>query len=497
MDTCAYAAGAADRRGGEGDRACGNQAYKDRRCIFHLDGYLDESAAGEVRDLFWSMHDAAPGDPMDCTGYVLPPLAREGEAASVRRALRLNRSRFVLGGAGLSGITFEEPASFRDAEFAVGAAFRGCSFKKGAAFRGCSFKKGADFSHATFRGTIDFESSRFGGTADFLRADFAGASFDWATLSKSRFNKAVFRDDASFYGATFGSTAGFHSTRFLGESRFEESEFKRGGDFSGADFERPAYFRGVKMRRPKMIRFDGNVSNVSFLNTDLKEVGFGSMTTWLPQVARGGDRGQAPPIHLRGDRRPENVRGARAIWDKKWRIYDERILESNSPDPALNLENVRGVYRDLRDNFDQQLRYDVAGGFFVREMEIGRKYGIDKRGRVAQKPPCRRVLTWHAAYYMLAEYGQSLARPLLSLALTLATGSLLLWCGTGVPYGPEIPCEDGPGDSVLRSLMAMVPFPFSGHPATPVDMGLKVTALPAVATLLIGLRRRFEKTRRH
>ena len=133
----------------------------------------------------------------------------------------------------------------------------------------------------------------------------------------------------------------------------------------------------------------------------------------------------------------------------------------------------------------------------MREMEIGRKYGIDKRGRVAQKHLCRRVLTWHAAYYMLAEYGQSLARPLLFLAPTLAAGSLLLWCGTGVPHGLEIPCEDDPVDSVRRSLVAMVPLPLSGHSATHVDMGLKVAALPAVATFLVALRRRFEKTRRH
>ena len=497
MVTCAYVTGASDRLGGEGDHACGNQAHRDGRCKFHLEGYLNKSTADEVRDLFWSKHDASPGGPMDCTGYVLPPLAREGRAASVRRALRLDRARFSLGGAGLSEITFEEPASLRDAEFAGGASFRGCSFRKGASFRGCSFRKGADFSYTSFRGAADFESSKFGGVADFLHADFAQVSFDWVTLGKSRFNKATFHGDASFYGATFGSAAGFHSARFLGESRFEESEFERGVDFTSAHFERPAYFRGVKMKRPKLVRFDGNVSNVSFLNTDLKEVGFGSTTTWSPQAAHDSDQGQAPPVSRRGDRRLEKARGAHAIWNKKWRIHDERILESENSDPALNLENVCGVYRDLRDNFDQQLRYDVAGGFFVREMEMGRKYKIDEHGHVVQKPPCRRILTWHAAYNVLAEYGQSRGRPPLFLALTLAAGSLLLWCGTGVLHGLEIPCEDGPGDAVLRSLVAMVPLPLSGHPASPVDMGLKVAALPAVATFLVALRRRFEKTRRH
>lgn len=466
MGTCTYTSEMTDHRGVRGSRACGNPAHGDEMCEFHLDGYLSESTAGEVRDLFWSMHNAdAAGTPMDCTGYVLPPLAREGAAASVRRALCLDRAKFGHGGAGLSETTFEETVSFRDAEFAGAASFRGCTFRKG-----------ADFSGTAFSAAADFKSSRFDETAEFLRADFAAATaFDWAVLDKSRFNKAVFRGDASFQGATFGSAARFNNTEFRGESRFEESEFKKDADFSGVHFEQPAYFRGVKMKRPGLVKFDGNVSNVSFLNTDLKEVCFGNMTTWSPQA------------------QPDS----RAIWDRKWRIYDEKSLEAKSPDPALNLENVQSVYRDLRDSFDRQLRYDVSGGFFVREMEVGRKYKVDEGGHVVLKPIWRRALTWNAAYNVLAEYGQSLKRPPLFLALTLAAGSSLLWCPTGISYGLEIPCEDNPVDSVLRGLVAMVPFPLSGHLASHVDIGLKAAALPSVATFLIALRRRFEKTRRH
>ena len=487
MGTCTYTSEMPDHPAGEGGRACGNRAHRDGMCKFHLDGYLSESTAGEVRDLFWSLHDAgAAGTTMDCTGYMLPPLAREGVAASVGRALRLDRARFGPGGAGLSGITFEQPASLRSVEFAgtadfrgctfkKGADFRGCTFKKGADFRGCTFKKGADFSEAKFRGNADFRSSRFGGTADFLLANFAGANFDWTVLGKSLFNNVVFRGDASFRSATFDSAAGFIGTEFHGASRFEESKFKKNADFNGAHFARPAYFRGVQIRLPELVRFNGNVSNVSFLNTDLKEVCFGSKITWSPQA------------------QPDT----RSIWDRKWRIYDERCLDDESSDPALNLENVQSVYRDLRDNFDRQLRYDVSGGFFVREMELDRKYKVAKGGDVVLKPICRRALTWSAAYNTLAEYGQSLKRPPLFLTPTLVAGSLLLWCGTGVLHGLETPCEEDLGDSVLRTLTAMVPLPLSGHLASPVDIGLKAAALPSVATFLIALRRRFEKTRRH
>jgi hypothetical protein len=32
------------------------------------------------------------------------------------------------------------------------------------------------------------------------------------------------------------------------------------------------------------------------------------------------------------------------------------------------------VYRNLRENYEFRLRYDEAGKFFIREMELKRKY---------------------------------------------------------------------------------------------------------------------------
>ena len=55
MGTCTYTSEMTDHRGVRGSRACGNPAHGDEMCEFHLDGYLSESTAGEVRDLFWSI----------------------------------------------------------------------------------------------------------------------------------------------------------------------------------------------------------------------------------------------------------------------------------------------------------------------------------------------------------------------------------------------------------------------------------------------------------
>ena len=488
MNTCTYTARVPNRRGGEDDYACGNAAHDDGKCKFHLDGYLKSDTADEVRDLFWELlNDATGGRRLDCIGYALPSLVDGETDVTVGNALRLDLAKFTLDGAGLSRITFKRHASFLNAEF-----------NGSPGFRECTFKQGANFSHAVFHdGTADFKSTVFLEAADFFNTEFADACFDWAVFAESQFNKATFLKDALFRGATFGATAKFHSAEFLGVTRFNESNFRKGADFSGALFEGPAHFRGLQMRRPDLIKFDGNVSNVSFLNTNLKEIDFGSMTTWSPEQSRGSGKAKAGLARLSGDSPPKSPRRPPAIWNQKWRIYDERILGGEGADRVANRESVLSVYRDLRDNFDRQLRYDVSGGFFVREMEIGRKYKSGKSAHVALKPIYRRALTWHAVYNTLAEYGQSLGRPLLFLAPVFAAGSLLLWCPSEALHGLEVPCEDGLEASVLRSLVAMTPIPLSGHPTSPVDVGLKVAALPAVATFLIALRRRFEKTRRH
>ena len=40
----------------------------------------------------------------------------------------------------------------------------------------------------------------------------------------------------------------------------------------------------------------------------------------------------------------------------------------------VSLELVLSVYRNLRENYEFRLRYDDAGEFFTKEMELKRKY---------------------------------------------------------------------------------------------------------------------------
>jgi hypothetical protein len=54
--------------------------------------------------------------------------------------------------------------------------------------------------------------------------------------------------------------------------------------------------------------------------------------------------------------------------------YIENLLYSNNEVKDLNLGSILVVYRNLREYYEYRMRYDEAGEFFIREMEVKRKY---------------------------------------------------------------------------------------------------------------------------
>jgi hypothetical protein len=55
-------------------------------------------------------------------------------------------------------------------------------------------------------------------------------------------------------------------------------------------------------------------------------------------------------------------------------LYIENLLYSNNEVKDLNLGSILVVYRNLREYYEYRMRYDEAGEFFIREMEVKRKY---------------------------------------------------------------------------------------------------------------------------
>lgn len=92
-----------------------------------------------------------------------------------------------------------------------------------------------------------------------------------------------------------------------------------------------------------------DISNVSFMNSDITRIKFSDKARW---------------------REDERKKGK-----DRFTVIEEKWLEESRPD--ISLGSVMAVYRSLRENYEFRLRYDEAGKFFIKEMEL-KKESIER-----------------------------------------------------------------------------------------------------------------------
>jgi uncharacterized protein YjbI with pentapeptide repeats len=258
------------------------------------------------------------------------------------------------------------------------------------------------FSDSQFVGKAHFTEANFKGTADFSGANFQGGAF---------FYEANFEGGANFYSVNFQGRVNFHSTTFYAVTKFNQAEFQRadyyrtifkkmvdltGATFYGevdfiesefADSDETIFRYVVFYSGDKTFFHVADLSKASFLNTDLTEVRFNDKAS-LGEKAKD-----------------------------RFKIRDERILE----------EKFKGS--------------DGAGQFFIREMELKRKYRevISKEEEnsleIKQNNWFRRNLfSLTGWYYHLSRYGESIWRPTLA-GLVIVFLSTLFWLIQSDPSG--------------------------------------------------------------
>jgi hypothetical protein len=180
------------------------------------------------------------------------------------------------------------------------------------------------------------------------------------------------------------------------------------GHFDGETKFNYVLFEG----KEKVIFEIENISNISFMNTDLTGIRFSDKARW-------------------GEMKVEYDKfwGGKKVKEDRFKIVDERLLEKkiNEQDSHttkdFNLGSIKAVYRSLRENYEYRMRYDEAGQFFIREMELKRKYREvvsskeeDSSFEIKQNIWFRRNLfSLTGLYYNLFVYGEDLKRPALIL----------------------------------------------------------------------------------
>ena len=256
------------------------------------------------------------------------------------------------------------------------------------------------FSKCKFQGVTNFDQAKFS-EADFSSAEFSEADFSSAEFSEADFSSAEFSKKADFGFAEFSGQANFSSAKFS-EADFSSAKFSGQADFSITFKDN---FNYVLFEDGKKILFGiEDLSQFSFMNTDITRVRFSD----------------------------------RARWGKKdkFKVVEEEMLENSlivkhPPPHHVSLGSVMAVYRNLRENYEYRLRYDEAGKFFIKEMELKRKYreilspdGSDTIVKQNMWP--RRNLSLTGLYYHLSRYGENLLRPTL-VGIAIIVSSTLFW----------------------------------------------------------------------
>lgn len=458
---------------------CPDEALDTGFCKLHDSSYF-EGNAKDVAKIFLEKVEKAVTDKttLFAIGYNLPSLNISSKRflspvyfndTKFYGSIQFESNKFV-SDANFENVEFINDVSFVGSEFNELAIFTECKFKKEALFLSVEFKK-----YTTFR-QVEFEDVSFS-LSEFHEVDFLLTKFQ----KKSEFKYVKFYANVLFQNSEFDFVD------------FTESSFRKEGIFIENQFNNQVNFRRIKFSNPELILFDTNMSKISFLGTDISKITFGDDTNWEREFDE-----------------PTNLRDKLSIgFDKlkertnKFKTQDERIIE-NGLEKNIHLETVMNVYRNLRENFDKKLKYDFAGEFFVREMELKRKYkkNSHKSNEFAttHKHILLRIFSVLAFYYIIGKYGESYYRPLKLIIPGLIFSAL--YFGSLGFSDMSLILQNGLGssvmnDTIIRSISAFFPFyVFSSHNALS-DLLLRIALLPMLGALFIALKRKLERRYYH
>jgi len=205
---------------------------------------------------------------------------------------------------------------------------------------------------------------------------------------------------------------------------------------------------------------DRNLSKVSFAGSDITRIRFGNKTEW-------GGKDKFTIIEDEGMR--DKIKGKKRTWNEN-----------------VSLELVSSVYRNLRENYEFRLRYDDAGKFFIREMELKRKYREDSSSLRENCWLRRNLFSLTGLYHLLSNYGESLWRPTIIGGVILSLSTLFFGMQSNGQWQ----------EAFERSLADVIPLlPLGGDiRVETIDYIIKLLSTTLTFGLLaIALRRRFER----
>ncbi len=427
-------------------------------------------------------------------------------------------------------------ANFNEAKFFI-ADFRGAKFTDMALFARAEFSF-ANFAASKFSRFVSFIEAEFFVAAffegcKFPEANFAGTKFSNVNFIGSEFSKAIFTraelSKADFSGVKF-SKAYFNGTKFLGRTVFNLYTFSKSADFKKAIFSPDMLekcldpgnlisFRRVTFSEPENVVFDGcDMRRVSFIHTNIERVKFRNVE-WgdfriyddrlfalkLSEKERKkfieeGAKKLRKVLNDEPDSKikklvlkiVEKIRSSEGKVELNSELIGkpreeklEEIREYVEKDEDLTEDNILSVYRDLRENYDYHLKYEVSGRFFVNEMELKKR----SAGRVEKI-----VLEF---YKWLCHYGESYECALFWMGLTIliffalrVVSNLDLFFTEQDPFLIFI--------ALIEYFLISIATFFQLNPdSSLLTVAERLISIPILGSLYISLRRKLERRVRH
>lgn len=492
---------------------CKNEALKSNYCKFHDKHYFNETTSNELIELIKEQFKNGNGK---CVGYRIPTINLK--TIELPNCVYFNKALF-LGQVDFSKKINSSIMIFNECIFCEEVNFSNslnlqkiycthAKFLKNVMFTSAIFKDEINFESTEFKGVTNFQSTVFNKKVILQKTEFQYLDFDLSIFEESvDFYKTKFNRSASFWKVKFLSNTIFTSSTFFENADFHESEFKNvifqdiifenGATYENCLFhscnfkniatKNTVIFRNVQFSKPENITLNGNLTKFSFLYTDLTRINFGDLIIWNSNSDLQKKNKITRSLQKRND---EN---------NHFKILDERLLEINHT--YSTLEAVQGVYRKLRENFDFNLRYDDAGQFFIREMELKRKF-YQKRDNIETTVIKKKVLhifSLLGAYYGLSKYGESLLRPTILAILIINVGIGVFWIEELCTYYDHPDEYEGRPieKAAVRSVTSFFPFYSLDENTGSVDLIFKIILLPVSALIFISLRRKLERRFRH
>ena len=360
------------------------------------------------------------------------------------------------------------------------ARFDNAAFSGYAGFHNAAFSGHAGFDNAAFSGPVAFERAHFEG-----RANFAGSA-EGVSAAESRHRVeikpvagaepgtlagditqparplplagrafpefsargAVFIGDADFSNRAFLTPTDFEGATFLGVVAFHGSRLHQGDGWRDCRFDTLDYLKAGPPRRvrsaespwrvgrwvvtPKEGRSARPLRYASYKTADESDPfrTDDDAAVWVPERQPGSDIGWPPAslvlldarrrLHGMPDRLTLSDAGHQAVLDA-WRAETHEQREEKRPIPHdAAYERAERAFRTLKQAMEDNRARLAEGRFFRLEL-------LARRGRTNRKEVPLWESAFSRAYGALADYGNSIVRPLAWLAGIFVAFAALYW----------------------------------------------------------------------